>query len=247
MEGNNQETTQETHGETERRTRQIVIDPEWVVGYFGSRGTGKSTLMLVHMQEVKRAIIYDPIFMNHYRMYETFDFRSFQQMKKRVMDAREDNKKLIVRYVAWDDTDEEFERVSDLVWKCGYPVIFIVEELAGHIHGGNLTPIFYRLIRQGRNRAIGIWFSTQHPKMIPPKVRNNCDALWAFAIYEPDSKKYLQNWIGENYTPERLQKYGFFYWKSGEPGLIPCKPLTLSKRLKQLTSKKITGQYDLNA
>lgn len=226
------------------RIKKVTIPPSKVVLFLGSRGTGKSTRMYALMKESPRFLIYDPLDQPLYREFESYNAQTLRSLKERIDEVASGKRRIMrLRYVAWEDDDAEFERVCRIVDKARVSFVFIVEEVASHIRGHSLTRNFYRLVRTSRNFNKGIWMTTQHPKMIPPKVRNNVDMAFVFKLYEPESIKYAKSWFGEAYSPESLEEYGYYlYIAAGSKRLLKYPPMKVRKRLLKKSTEKGTGR-----
>ena len=230
-------------GKSPTRKAKLEHKPEWVVLFLGSRGAGKSTLMYYNINKISRFLIYDPLDQPLYRQFETYHAGTYRELVDRVREVAKGGsgrRGMKLRYVAYNDSDDEFERICRLVDKAPIPFIFIIEEIASHIRGHTMTKYFYRLVRMSRNEKKGIWLTTQHPKMVPPKLRNNIDVVYCFALWEPESIDYAQKWLGKGYDPKSLEPFGYYMWVShqGERRLIRYPPLILSRKEKRLTTKK---------
>lgn len=201
--------------------------------------------MYFYMNKIPKFLIYDPLDQPLYRQYETYNASTYGDLVNRIKEhgKGQGGRAFKVRYVAYTDSDDEFERICRLVWQAPFPFIFIVEEVASHIRGHSMTKNFYKLVRQSRNQNKGIWVTTQHPKMIPPKFRNNVDVVFVFKLYEPESIDYAQKWFGTGYQPDSLDAYAYYMHvaAAGERRLIRYPPLRLSRVDKRKSTKKGAG------
>lgn len=201
-----------------RNPIRVATDERGVIT--GATGTGKTTfvqrLLLPAVPRGHTVVVIDPkrdkAWRNIPSMNGIFGRVSIQRGKVQAFrfdDASDADK---------DDglgTTGAFQRLLKAVWDQRDVLMVSDETAALYPNTYSLTPMAGRLIREGRQRNIGIWWLTQRPSQIPMPIVTESEWSACFTLrYRADRIKMAQTFGDELETlpPQEDGRSHYFYW-----------------------------------
>ena len=178
-----------------------------VVGLFGRRGVGKSTLARQIARHQGRLLVWDYI-----GEYGPLAYRSEGNLQALVSYLREGHRQpfFAARYIPRTGEVEEFEAFCGIAYRCRNTLI-VVEEAAAICQASYLPPAFGRIVRQGRHRGLGMLWCTQRLNEVSRTLTSLTDVWAGFALSEPADLMALAQRCGREYA-ERIAKLPRFEW-----------------------------------
>lgn len=211
---------------------RVATDERGVIT--GATGTGKTTfvkrLLLPAVPAHHTVIIVDPKCDAAWRDIPSMQHTMFGMNIKRG--ARQAFRFGDVSDDSRDDglgKQTAFIRLLRAVWE--HRDILLINDETGALYPDehSMTPLMGRLIREGRQRDIGIWWLTQRPSKIPMSIVTESEWAAVFTLrYRADRKKMAETFGDEceQLPPQEEGRSHFFYWAR-----LPNKPRLQRLRL----------------
>jgi DNA helicase HerA-like ATPase len=197
---------------------RVATDERGVIT--GATGTGKTTfvraLLLPAVPRSHTVVIIDPKSDKAWRNIPSVTgmFGRVSIKPKTVQAFRFDN-------ASDGDKDDGlgttgvFQRLLHTIWDMRNVLIISDETAALYPNTYSLTPMMGRIIREGRQRGIGVWWLTQRPSQIPMPIVTESEWAAAFTLrYRADRIKMAQTFGDELETlpPQEAGRSHYFYW-----------------------------------
>lgn len=217
---------------------RVATDERGVIT--GATGTGKTTfvrrLLLPAVPASHTVIIVDPKRDHAWReipdVSNTFGHVSIKPKTRQAF-----------RFPEASDGDRDeglggvraFVNLLREVWKTTNVLLIIDETAALYPTPYSMTPMMGRLIREGRQRGIGIWWLTQRPSQIPMNIITESEWAAVFTLrYRADRIKMAQTFGDEveALPPQEVGRSHFFYWAR-----LPNKPKLVRLTLREEQKK----------
>jgi hypothetical protein len=179
-----------------------------IVGLFGRRGTGKTTLARKIARHQARLLVWDYIG-EHGPLAYRVESGSPEDLRP-YMEWAIGQEFAAVRYVPQTGELAEFEAFCAIAYQSRNFVV-LVEEVAAVCQASYLPPQFGRLIRQGRHRALGLLWTTQRLNEVSRTLTALTDIFAGFATSEPSDLLALGARAGRDYAEQiaRLPRYSW--------------------------------------
>lgn len=125
--------------------------------------------------------------------------------------------------------DRNFNRLLRAIWARGNVIMLVDETSALFPAPHTMTGMMGRLIREGRQRNIGIWWLVQRPAQLPQIILTEAEAWAVFTLRRALDRKTAADFMGDEVAAPLPQEEGrshFFWWC--RPGMARPKILRLN-------------------
>jgi hypothetical protein len=192
---------------------EAVVNQAPVVGLFGRRGVGKTTLARAVARHQARVVVWDALGYEYGPLAYRVGNGNPESLTD-YLDWARSQRFAAARYVPRSGGDkelrEEFEHVCQVLW--GYEnFVFVVEEVAALCDPSNLPPEFGRIVRQGRHKRIGLLWTTQRLNEVSRTLTGLTDFWAGFNLAEPADLLALAQRCGQDYA-ERIEELPRYEW-----------------------------------
>lgn len=168
-----------------------------MVGIFGRRGCGKSTLARAIARHQARVVVWDycgeygPLALCCEDADSLADYLDWGAGKRFAA----------VRFIPQLGDVDEFEEFCEVVYE-SQNLVVVIEEVAAVCHAAWLSPAFGRIVRQGRHRALGLLWATQRLNEVSRTLTALTDVWVGFSTSEPNDLQALAARAGRDYAED---------------------------------------------
>lgn len=162
--------------------------------YCGSSGAGKSHQIKEYIRTVvdRAAIfIFDPE-EEYSKLKGVQSFESLREFARAVFSARAANSGGAFAYVG--EGAKEFDAFCSVVWSvrgADYPLLVVVDELAGVTQAGKARGYWHRLTTRGRKYGIHICAGAQSPAEIDKTIMRQQNYIYIGYLERPADHEYI--------------------------------------------------------
>ena len=188
---------------------------------FGKRGSGKSELAKILLQQHPRRIIFDTL--GEYT--DGVIVENIEELKALWGKVYRRNFKIIYQPL---DPEGEFPIVAQLVWACG-DVTILIEECDRYAQFQRMCLPLKEIIQRGRHKNIALIGVTQRPPSIDRLLTSQAKKMCIFNTTEPNDIQYFREVIGDAVVTkiEQLKQYEYVEWLDGRDELLVKKETLL--------------------
>jgi hypothetical protein len=181
---------------------------------FGKRGTGKSELAWILLQQHPRKIVFDTLHEHENGVIVS----SLDELKALWNKVYRRPFHIVYQPI---EPEKEFEIVSELVWACG-EVSYLVEEISFYARPKQICMPFMKIIQCGRHRNISLIGTTIKPQGIDHLLTSQAKKVCVFKMNEPGDIDYLKEFVGEAVVAkiEQLKQFEYVEWLDGREELL---------------------------
>jgi len=179
----------------------------------GHKGYGKTKLteLLVLLNE-KPTIIADPRYQYEPKEYRRH-FKNVGHFRKYILNNnnRREFYRCKLELVVNGLDEESFEELAQIVYKMKR-ISFLIDEVDMFAPPTmNNKKTFYKLIHYGRHLEIDFFTTSRRPANISRNLTSQTDVTIFSRVREPNDKKYLKAYLGEQYVKvaQSLEKFSF--------------------------------------
>lgn len=184
--------------------------PKFVLGVFGSSGTGKTTYATRFLERIKTTCRF--IFDADGEFSRKFDRPSVRQPEE-MADA------VASGWVIYDPTDhagsveEAFAFFASMAYRLA-PLLpgrkfFVVDELQDHTDGNKIPPVLKDIVQKGRRRGLDSVFISQAPNLLHNAVRGQLSEVTCFQMVEDRALEYPTAF---GFRPEEIRTLPQYHW-----------------------------------
>lgn len=186
-----------------------------VILIFGKRGSGKSHLAKVMIENKPRLLTFDT--MSEYQngiVFGAEDYDKFLEFWRQVYRKRF---RLIYQPLK---PDAEIDRICELIFTLGN-CCFLVEEIECYCTAYQISDSFAAIVQRGRHKNIELIGISQRPYGIHRLLTSMAKEIYVFNTNEPRDREYLRALLGAEIEPklDALKKYEYVKWEDGKEGL----------------------------
>lgn len=178
-----------------------------IIGVFGRRGCGKSTLGRKVLRHQARLVVWD-----YMSEHGKLAFRSDGDLDSLAdyLDWARGQRFAAARYVPESGDMAEFEEFCDLIFEYRN-LLVVVEEAAAICSASHLSPAFGRIVRQGRHHGLGLLWTTQRLNEVSRTLTGLTDVWAGFSLSEPNDLLALGQRCGRAYA-DKIAALPRFAW-----------------------------------
>jgi hypothetical protein len=207
-----------TSARTTSSRSELRISRDQRVFFGGRTGSGKTTLADRLIRTLGyRTVVIDP---KHSWTYPGY-----------VHSQHYDPHPTIVRQVfrPRDDADDGWTDLiaylSD-VWAYDVPTVVYIDELTSVTTPRRAPRVLSTLVRLGRQRGFGTWFSTQRPKDVPSLFFTEAEHWCIFDLITQDDRDKVAGYMGDKVRDRVKEPYAFWYMSPSmhDPLLVHQQP-----------------------
>ena len=172
--------------------------------FFGGRtGSGKTTLADRLIRTFGyRTVVVDP---KHSWAFPGYVYSQHYdpspQVKRQVFRPKDDADE------GWQDT---VDYLSD-VWAYDVPTVVYIDELTSITTPRRAPRVLSTLVRLGRQRGFGTWYSSQRPKDVPSLFFTEAEHWAIFDLLTQDDRDKVKGYMGDKVKDRIKEKYAFWY------------------------------------
>ncbi len=181
----------------------------------GKTGSGKTTLALFLLYNIKRLILIDS-------KDDLFDWNT-EPFNRETKKALLDNEPCRIRVV---DREEALE-VLQLAYSVGNVIIYLDEVTALIPPRSEPEQVFTDIWTRGRSRNIGAWSTSQRPKSVPLVFMSESEHYFMFRLNLEDDRKRMKEFMGEQVLTPIPDSHGFYYYNIFSNKVIYRKKLNI--------------------
>lgn len=176
---------------------------------FGKRGSGKSYLAKVMLQQHRRHLVYDTL--GEYK--DGVIIQSLAELSVFWQKVYRGSFRIIYQPL---DPELEFDHICSHVWLCEN-MTFLVEEVDRYARPLAMSLPFKEIIQRGRHRDITFIGVTQRPHGVDKLITSQAKAMYIFNTTEPRDIKYFQEVVGDSVIEKfaELKEYEYVKWQDG--------------------------------
>ncbi len=181
-----------------------------IVGFLGRRGSGKSTALREMLERCDRFLLFD-VNGEHgrwcpnaiYDLDRLYDFLAWAVKQEHAA----------ARFIPEYDVDADFASVCEAVYRTGH-LVFGVEEIPVLAGASFVPPEFGNIVRLGRHRKIGLYWTGQRAAECPRTLTAMTDAFVIFSTQEPRDLEAIADRCGRDVAEQvaRLPLHGKLVW-----------------------------------
>ncbi len=168
--------------------------PATIVGYFGPKGSGKTTRMM-RTADARRRVLVHQLVPQSILSARAIPVDAPGDLVRRLRAADGRKVRLAWNGYAHMDRAEAFEIANAAAWAAEN--ITVVWDEIDLLAGRELPRWASMIVNAGRHRGISILYTARRPARVPRDLTANADRIVAFGTREPNDVAYLREFMGQ--------------------------------------------------